>query len=320
MIKSNSLSAPSVSGTIAGRAVRPSRRKLAKYWQLYALALPAVVYFAVFCYVPMYGVQIAFKDYTVTGGIWGSPWVGLTHFERFFNSYYFSTLISNTLLISLLQLLMFPIAIIVALSINELKNGFYKKFVQTVTYIPHFISVVVLCGMLISFLNPSTGILNRLIVAAGGHALPFLTDPSWFKPVYVLSGEWQNLGWGAIVYLAALAGVNPDLHEAATIDGASRWQRIIHINLPAIKPTIVILFILSTGNLMNIGFEKVYLLQNELNREGSDIIQTYVYRTGLLGGQYSFSAAVGLFNSGINLFVLVFVNTLARRISRTSLW
>ncbi|WP_230986464.1 ABC transporter permease [Cohnella fermenti] len=296
------------------------RRKVTKYWQLYALALPAVAYFVLFCYVPMYGVQIAFKDFVPVRGIWGSEWIGFEHFDRFFHSYYFGTLIENTVLINLFQLALFPVAIIVALSINELKNGPFKKIVQTITYIPHFISVVVLCGMMIAFLNPSTGILNRGIEALTGRTLPFLTDPSWFKPVFVLSGEWQNLGWGAIIYLAALAGVSPDLHEAATVDGATRWQRIRHINIPSILPTIIILFILSTGNLMNVGFEKVFLLQNELNMEGSDVIQTYVYRTGLLSGQYSFSSAVGLFNSVVNLAILVTVNGIARKVSHTSLW
>lgn len=286
---------------------------------MYILVMPAILYFIVFQYVPMYGVQIAFKNYVVTKGIWGSDWVGFAHFERFFQSIYFGRLILNTLLISLYQLALFPVSIIVALSLNELSNGWYKKMVQTVTYAPHFISVVVMSGMIIAFLSPSTGIVNKFVGLFGGKAVSFMTEPGWFKSIFVLSGEWQNLGWGAIIYLAALTGINPELHEAATVDGASRLQRIWHINIPGIMPTIIILLILNTGSFMSIGFERVYLLQNSLNLEASDIIQTYVYRSGLMEGQYSFSSAVGLFNSVINLILLLTVNQIARKFSSTSL-
>jgi putative aldouronate transport system permease protein len=302
------------------RTVSSRRGRLRRSWQLYLLIAPALLYFIVFHYVPMYGVQIAFKNYIASEGIWGSPWVGFDYFERFFRSFQFERLIVNTLLINALQLLLFPVSIIVALSINELRDGFFKRFTQTVTYAPHFISTVIMVGILLTFLHPVTGIVNVIITALGGAPISFMTEPGWFRQVFVLSGEWQNLGWGAIVYLAALAAVDPQLHEAAIMDGASRWARIWHINLPSILPTVVILLILQMGNFMAVGFEKVYLMQNALNLPASEVIQTYVYKAGLLQAQYSFSAAVGLFNSVINLVILVVFNRLAKRVSGTGLW
>lgn len=295
-------------------------KKMKKKWRLYAMMVPAIIFFAIFNYYPMYGVIIAFKDYSASAGILGSEWIGFDHFERFFNAYYFWDILSNTLLISAYQLAMFPVPIIVALSMNEIKNNMFKRFTQTITYAPHFISVVVMTGMLIAFLSPSTGIVNNFLGLFGIEPIAFLAEPGWFKTIFVQSGVWQNLGWGAIIYLAALAGVNPELHEAATVDGASRFQRILHINIPAILPVIVILLILEVGNLMAIAFEKIYLLQNPLNMEASDVIQTFVYRSGLLEGQYSFSAAVGLFNSVINLVLLVAVNYIAKKTTDHSLW
>lgn len=308
------------SNTPAVRLSAKFYRKLWRNWQLYLFMLPALIYFLVFHYYPMYGVQIAFKDFMAMEGIWGSPWVGLSHLERFVNSYYFWDLLKNTFLISLFQLALFPVSIVVALSLNELNNGAFKKIVQTVTYAPHFISVVVLSGMIITFLNPTTGILNKMIALFGGDPVSFMTEPSWFKTIFVVSGEWQNLGWGAIVYLAALASIDPQLYEAAKVDGATRLQRIWHINLRGILPTIAILFILNIGHFMSVGFEKLYLLQNPLNMESSDVIQTYVYRSGLLEAKYSFSAAVGLFNSVINLILLIVFNRIARRTTQTGLW
>ncbi|GIN70023.1 sugar ABC transporter permease [Bacillus sp. J14TS2] len=296
------------------------RKNFLKSWQLYTFLLPALTFFIVFHYIPMYGVQIAFKDFFATMGINGSPWVGFEHFERFFNSYYFWRLLKNTLIISLYQLCLFPLPVIFALMLNELRNGAFKKWTQTLTYAPHFISVVVVVGMIIAFLDPTTGIVNHLIEKLGGSSVQFLTSPDWFRHIYVWSGEWQGLGWGSIIYLAALAGVNPELLEAAKVDGATRLQRIIHINIPAILPTIVILFILNIGKFMSVGFEKVLLLQNSLNSETSDIIQTFVYETGLLEGQYSFAAAVGLFDSVINIILLVTVNQIAKKVSDNSLW
>ncbi|WP_010277968.1 ABC transporter permease [Paenibacillus senegalensis] len=294
-------------------------KKMLKYWQLYVLLAPALIYFLVFKYYPMYGVQIAFKNFMATKGIWGSDWVGFDHFIRFFNSHFFWDLLWNTLAINLYQLALFPISIIVALSLNELKNGSFKKIAQTITYAPHFISVVVFVGMIIAFLDPMTGIVNHFIQFLGFEPINFMTDPAWFKTIYVFSGEWQNLGWGAIIYLAALAGIDPQLHEAAKVDGASRWQRIWKINIPYLMPTIIILLILNMGNFMSVGFEKILLMQNPLNLEASQVIQTYVYDIGILTGQFSYSTAVGLFNSVVNLAILVFFNRLARR-TGTSLW
>lgn len=297
------------------------RKMIIQNWQLYLFALPLVAYIIVFAYFPMYGIQIAFKDFNPVDGILGSPWVGFKHFVRFFESYYFWDLIKNTVGISLYSLLAgFPIPIILALSLNEAKDGIFKRTVQTVTYAPHFISVVVMSGIIITFLTPSTGIINFFIQALGFEPISFLTEPGWFKSVFVWSGIWQSTGWGTIIYLAALAGVDPEQHEAATIDGATRWQRIWHINLPAIIPTIIILLILNVGSFLSVGFEKILLLQNALNMGASDVISTFVYRIGLVEGQYSFGAAVDIFNAVINATLLITVNYIARKKSEASLW
>lgn len=294
---------------------------LKRHWRLYVLITPVLVYFAVFHYLPMYGVQIAFKDFIGTRGIWGSPWVGLKHFERFFESYFFWRLLKNTIGISLYELAVgFPVPILLALMVNEIRQNSYKKLVQTITYAPHFLSTVVLVGMIVIFLSPTTGIVNKAIEAFGGETFYFLTEPQWFKSIYVLSGVWQQMGWSSIIYLAALTSIDPHLHEAARVDGASRMQRIWHINLPGIRPTIVILLILNVGSVMGVGFEKIFLMQNSLNMESSDVISTYVYRSGILGAQYSFSAAVGLFNSIVNFILLISVNQIARRLNQASLW
>lgn len=282
--------------------------------------LPAVVFFLIFKYVPMYGVQIAFKDFVASKGIWGSEWVGMKHFERFFGSYYFWRLLWNTLALSLYQVLLFPLPIILALSLNEVKNTVFKKFAQTLTYAPHFVSVVVVVGMLVAFVDPRTGMVNHLLDLVGIGPIQFMQEPGWFRHLFVWSGVWQSLGWGTIIYLAALAGVNPELHQAAEVDGANRMQRIRHVNLPAIAPTVVVLFILDFGSFMSVGFEKVLLMTNSLNAETSDVIQTFVYKAGLLQGQYSYAAAVGLFDSVINIIMLVGVNYLARRVTENSLW
>lgn len=296
-------------------------RKILQNWQLYIFVLPAFLYFFIFHYIPMYGVQIAFKNFIPTLGIWGSEWVGFEHFIRFFESYYFWDLIKNTLGISIYELIVgFPLPIILALALNEAKDGLYKRTVQTVTYAPHFISVVVMAGMIIAFLSPATGIINHAIQLLGFEPIAFLSDPAWFKTVYVLSGVWQSTGWGTIIYLAALSSVDPQHHEAAIVDGASRFQRIWHINIPAIVPTMIILLIMNVGNIMAMGFEKILLLQNPLNLESSNVIATFVYQAGLLDAQYSFAAAVGLFNAVINAILLVTVNQIARKTSETSLW
>ncbi|PYI57593.1 ABC transporter permease [Paenibacillus flagellatus] len=295
--------------------------RVRRNWDLYVLLLPVIAFFIVFEYVPMYGVQIAFKNFVATKGVWGSPWVGLRHFERFFESYYFWRLLLNTLGIGLYQLIVgFPVPIVLALLINEVRSRTFSRFVQTVTYAPHFLSTVVMVGLILIFLSPETGLLNRIVAAVRGEPIPFLTEPAWFKSVYVLSGVWQQMGWSSIIYLAALTGIDPQLHEAARVDGANRWRRIWHINLPGIMPTVTILLILNMGSLLGVGFEKVYLMQNPLNMPASDVIATHVYRKGIIDGQYSYSAAVGLFNSVVNFVLLVAVNRIARKANDTSLW
>ena len=296
-------------------------RKILVNYQLYLLLLPTVLYFLVFKYGPMYGVQIAFKNFIPTEGIWGSPWLGFDHFERFFNSFQFGTLLRNTLWLSVYALIVsFPLPILLSLIMNQTPVLRFRRLVQTVIYAPTFISTVVLVGMVNVFLSPRSGLINHLIVLLGGQPISFMASPEWFPSIYVWSGVWQGTGFATIVYMAALASVSPSLHEAAIIDGANKWQRIRHVDLPAIMPTIIILLILAVGNIMNVGFEKALLMQTPLNKPTSEIIQTYVYSLGLLRAQYSFSAAVGLFNSVINLILLVAVNQVARRISSTSLW
>lgn len=308
------------------RKTRPSRmrKSLLPYlrnWQLYVLLIPVIAYFVIFEYTPMYGVQIAFKDLIAKKGIWGSPWVGFKHFQRFFDSYFFWRLLKNTLGISLYQLVVgFPVPILLALMINEVRQAKFRKFIQTVTYAPHFLSTVVLVGLIFIFLNPNTGLVNHFLELFGLKSISFMTEASWFKTIYVFSGVWQQMGWSSIIYLAALSGIDPQQHEAAKVDGANRLQRIWHVNIPGILPTIVILLILQMGSLMGVGFEKVFLMQNNLNMDSSDVISTYVYRSGILGAQYSFSAAVGLFNSVVNFILLISVNFISRRLNETSLW
>lgn len=268
----------------------------------------------------MYGVQIAFKDYYANRGFLGSPWVGLEHFERFFGGFFFKRLLLNTLILNAYNLILFPLPVIFALMLHELRNGWFKRWSQTLTYAPHFVSVIVVVGMLYIFLDPATGIVNHMIKLFGGDAVPFMRKPEWFRHLYVWSGQWESLGWNTIIFLAALAGINPELHEAAEVDGATRMQRVIHVNVPGILPTVVILFILNIGMFMQIGFEKALAMQNTLNKQTSDIIQTFVYERGILQGQTSFAAAIGLFESAINIVLLVIVNQIARRVGETSLW
>lgn len=299
----------------------PLWKRMQRCWQLYVLVLPAVLCIAVFAYAPMYGVQIAFKDYKVNMGIMGSPWAGLKYFNQFFSLPNFDTLILNTLKISVYSMLWgFPMPIILALMLNQVKSHRYKSFVQTVTYAPYFISTVVLVSMLNIFLTPSSGFVNKIIETLGGKAITFMGDPKWFRTVYVASGVWQGAGWGAIVYLAALGGVDPSLYEAAMVDGATKMQRLIHIDLPCILPTIVIMFILNMGSLLNVGYEKSYLMQNSLNITVSEIISTYTYKIGLLNGKFAFSTAVGLFNSVINFVLVISTNYISKKLTESSLW
>lgn len=290
-------------------------------WELYLLMLLPVAYFVIFRYMPMYGVQIAFKDFSAAKGIWDSPWVGFDHFIRFFQSYNFEQVIKNTVYLSVLLLLIaFPIPIIVALMLNQVKHYKVKKFIQTVIYAPYFIATVVLIGMVFVFLSPNSGLINHIIVALGGKPVMFMTNSEWFRPIYIFTEVWQTTGFSSIIYLAALAGIDPHLHEAAVVDGASKWKRVLHIDIPGILPTIVVLFILAVGNLMNIGFEKAFLMQTDINVDASEIIPTYVYKMGIQRALYSFSAAIGLFNACINLVLLFIVNRAVKKISGNSLF
>ncbi len=297
------------------------QKVLKRDWQLLVLCALPVLYFIIFHYIPMYGVQIAFKDFKATDGIWGSAWVGFKHFRRFFASSQFVSLIKNTLGLSLLQILLgFPVPIILAIMLNQVKNQRFRKFAQSILYCPHFISIVVLAGMLYIFLSPRNGIVNTIIKMLGGEAIFFLGEAKYFKLTFVISGIWQNAGWSAIIYIAALAGISPDLYEAAQVDGANKWQRIRHIDLPGIMPTIVMMLIMEIGKVMSLGFQKAYLLQNAQNLAASEIISTYIYKVGMLDAQYSYSAAVNLFNNVINIILLVTFNKLAKKLTDNSLW
>ena len=288
-------------------------RILKRNWVCYLFILPMLIYVIIFNYIPIYGIQLAFKDYRVADGIWGSAWVGLKHFKTFFESYQFKDLLWNTLSLSLYSLIAgFPMPIIFALLLNYITNVKLKKVVQMVTYAPHFISTVVYCGMILIFLS-SDGVINQLLKLIGIDSVAFLN-------IYVWSGVLQNIGWGSIMYISVLTSVDPTLHEAATVDGATRFQRLLHIDLPAIVPTMVIMLIMRAGEIMDLGFEKAFLLQNNINLDYSEIIATYVYKIGIQGGQFSYSSAIGLFNNVINMVLLVVVNKIAKKVSDVSLW
>jgi len=295
-------------------------RNIRKHYIVYLMFVPVAVYYILFHYAPMYGATIAFKNYIPSRGFWDSNWVGLKHFHTFFNSYYCARLIRNTLLISVYSIIFgFPAPILLALLLNELKSQKYKRVVQTVTYLPHFLSIMVVCGMILNFFS-SSGPINSVIVSLGGKKVDFLMDPVNFRPLYVGSDIWQSIGWGSIVYLAALSGIDPSLYEAARIDGANRFRQAFHITLPGLVPTITVLFILKIGSLMNVGYEKIILLYNELTYETADVISSFVYRKGLLDANYSYSAAIGLFNSVINFGLVILANTVSRHVQQTSLW
>ena len=292
-----------------------------QHWPLYLFLLPTIAYFLIFRFYPMYGLQLAFKNYRVVDGINGSPWAGLEHFRRFFTTADFGKLMGNTLSVSILTLIFtFPLPIILALLLNQLTSLKYKKLVQTTVYAPHFISTVVMVGMIFLFTSPSSGLINKIIEAFGGKAVHFTAEPGWFVPMYVISEIWQSTGWGSILYLAALAGVSPELHEAALVDGANKFQRVWHIDIPGILPTIVIMMILNAGKIMNVGFEKAYLMQTSLNIKASEIIATYVYKRGVLKALISLSTAVGLFDSVVNMILVVSVNWISRKVTDSSLF
>lgn len=291
-------------------------------WLLYVFLLPALVYVIVFNYAPMYGIQIAFKNYSFSKGYMGSEWVGFKWFVKFFESVKFGELLKNTLTISIYSLVVgFPLPIIFALAMNNIKHLKWKKFVQTITYMPHFISMVVLVGMISIFFSPSDGIVNTLLSYVGGSGNTyFMGKAEYFPHMYVWSGVWQGIGWGSIIYMAALAGVDQELHEAAMVDGANKLKRVIHIDLPTILPTIIIMLILRCGSIMSVGYEKAYLMQNDLNITTSEIISTYTYKMGLLNKKYSYSTAIGMFNNVINFILLATVNKISKKLSDTSLW
>nr|WP_211234885.1 ABC transporter permease subunit [Glycomyces arizonensis] len=295
-------------------------RNLRRHWQLYLMLVLPVAFLVVFQYIPMANNVIAFKDYNVVAGIWGSPWAGLDNFERFFANPVAWDLIRNTLMLSLYGLLAgFPVPIILALALNEVRARFFKRTVQMVTYAPYFISTVIVVSMLILVFSPRIGFLTEALGFFGMDG-NVLADPDAFRSVYVWSDVWQTAGYSAIIYMAALAGIDPSLYEAARLDGASRLRKIWHVDLPGIAPTVVVVMILSVGNVMAIGFEKAFLLQNPLNLSQSEIIATYTYKIGLLGADFSLAAAVGLFNSVINLILLLIVNTVSKRVTGNGLW
>ena len=287
---------------------------------LYLLMLPSVIIFLLFTYYPMYGVIIAFKNFTPAAGIFGSEWVGLQNFIQYFNSYQFGLTIRNTIVISLYTILVtFPLPIALALMCNQIRAKKFKKFFQVSTYLPHFISTVVMCGMLILFLSPSTGIISKLVGLFGFQLPNLMGSAAAFPHIYVWSEAWQHVGWDSILYIATLSSVDPSLYEAATMDGAGKWKKMLHVDVPALMPTVTIMLILRMGSVMSVGFEKVYLLQNTLNSSTSEIISTYVYKMGLISNQYSLSSAIGLFNNVINLALLLLVNAISKKISDTSL-
>ncbi len=288
---------------------------------LYVLILPAVLMFFIFRYIPLYGVTMAFKDFKISSGYFSNnDWVGLKHFARILNDAFMWRAIKNTIILNVYNLAFsFPAPILFALMLNEVYSDRYKRIIQTVSYLPHFVSTVVVIGLLKAFLA-SDGEINNLIVAMGGEVKIFWSDANWFRSLYITSGIWQNLGWSSIIYLASLAGIDPQLYEAAHIDGAGRFQKIIHVTIPGIMPTIIILFILAVGNMMKVGFTKVFLMYNETIFSKADVISTYVYRKGLEGKQYSYASAVGLVENVVNFMLLYIANTLSKKYTESSLW
>lgn len=305
---------------------KPSRLQLIgdrfkRDWQIYVMLAPTIIWFIVFLYKPMYGLQIAFKDYSIFRGVAASPWVGFEHFETLFSSDQFLRAVSNTIKISALNLIFgFPAPIILALMFNEILKVGFKRTAQTIVYLPHFISSVIIAGIVITAFSPSAGIVNTILGWFGIDSVYFLTKPEWFRPIFVGTGIWQEAGFGSIVFLAAIAGVSPTLYESAVVDGASRWQMMWKITLPSILPTILIMLIIRIGNIMEVSFELVLLLYQPATYSTADVVNTWVYRQGLESGQYDFAAAAGLFNAVVAFVLVMTANSLSRRFSRTSLW
>ena len=300
----------------------PSRfRWLKRDWQLYLMLLLPIAFYFLFKYIPMFGTIIAFKIYIPKKGMIKSPWIGFSNFQRFLSDPYFYKLLRNTLLINLYSLIFaFPSSVIFALLLNEMRHQKYRKLVQTVSYLPHFISTVVVCGLIINFLRTNGGLVNDLITALGGNRISFMNEPQYFRTIYVLSEIWQHLGWEAIIYIAALTAIDPQLYEAAHVEGANRFQQTLNVTLPCIAPTITTMLILRVGNLMNLGYEKILLLYSGATYETADVISTYVYRRGLLTADFSYGTAIGLFQAVIALILILSTNWLGKRISDTSLW
>ncbi len=295
-------------------------RDYRQYKWAYLMMIPVMAFYVIFCYVPMYGAIIAFKDFSPIAGILGSKWAGFKHFEAFFKDFYFWRIVGNTLKISFLNLLFgFPAPIILALLLNEIRNTKFKRIVQTVSYFPYFISLVVVCGIIKSFLM-SDGLINDIVSVFTGTRISYLQEPQYFRAIYVISGIWQNIGWSSILYIAVLTGINQEYYEAAVIDGAGRWKQMIHITIPCLMPTIIIMLILNIGSILNVGYEKIILLYNPTTYETADIISSYVYRKGLLESNYSYSTAVGLFNSVCNFIFIYLANRISRAVGETSLW
>ncbi len=300
--------------------LRDFAKEISRYKTVYIMAIPVILFYIIFSYWPMYGITIAFKDFSPKLGILGSHWIGFEHFKNFLTSYEFKRVFTNTLLLSAYDILWgFPAPILLALMLNEIKGKLFKKSVQTITYLPHFVSTVVICGIIVNF-TASDGFINQLLAPLGLVAENFLTRPEYFRTIYISSGIWQNIGFDSIIYLAAISSINPAMYEAAIMDGAGRLRQIWNVTLPSIMTTIVILFILRVGSLMNIGFEKVLLLYNPLIYDTADIISTYVYRKGLVEYNFSFSTAIGLFNSVINFTLLFISNKLSNKIAGSGLW
>ncbi|MCT4685796.1 ABC transporter permease [Vallitalea sp.] len=294
---------------------------LLRYWQLYIMLIPFVLFYIIFLYKPLYGIQIAFKDYSIFKGIEASPWVGFKHFSTFFNSPYFMRTLVNTFLINLYGLVFgFPLPIILALLLNEVKNKYFKNSVQTAIYLPHFISTVVVAGIVTNFLAPTNGIVNIILEKLGGEKIYFLTKPEYFRTIFTSMNIWKEAGFGTIVYLSALAGIDQNLYEAAKIDGANRWKQTLHVTMPSLVPTIVILLILKMGSILKVGYEAIILLYQPVTYKTADVISTYVYRSGIADCQYDFATAVGIFNSVVSLILVWTANRLSKRMSETSLW
>ncbi|MBR4236494.1 MAG: sugar ABC transporter permease [Clostridia bacterium] len=328
-MKSAAVQAPNIPSAAAGLGSNSTVKirkknffeKMKGNWDLLMFCLPGIVVTLIYHYWPIYGVQIGFKNYKVGKGILGSSWTGLENFERFFRSAYAWLTIKNTLILSFYSMAAgFPMAVILALLLNSFRHKRYRKVIQAVTYAPHFISTIVMCGMVILFLSPRVGVINTVIRSFGGEAVNFMGKSEIWRHIYVWSGVWQGMGWSSVIYFAALSGVSPEYHEAAIVDGATKFQRMIHIDLPFLAPTMTMLLILDCGSILSVGFEKAYALQNDLNQQVSEIISTYTYKVGIINNDQSFSTAIGLFNSAVNSILLISVNAITRSLSENSLW